>query len=88
MGQVVVTPVGTYESEVDAKKAFQEKGQILRSIAEGKIVVATPNGPRAICSVQELLLRLGITGATHELGGFETESPIATVPSKIVVAKN
>lgn len=87
-GQIVATPVGAYENEADAKKAYQEKGHILAGIADGKIVVATPNGPKAVCSVKELLLRLGVTSVSHALGGFETESPIAVAKPQILIAKN
>jgi hypothetical protein len=78
-----------FSDEASATEHCKESQAAIQALVGGKILVATPNGPRAACSVQEFLKKLGISALAFKVTAIEMQGSVAIpdAPS-IILARN
>lgn len=87
LGSAYIHPVKAYDNPQVAEKAVHEMSAGLAAVAEGTILVKTPQGPRAVMTVWQFLHELGIEGWSHSVLSQDVHGAIVLTPSPIISAQ-
>lgn len=83
-GTSILHPIGLAANESIVKDMAAQAEGFQQEIAAGKIVVQTPDGPRAVMSVAQLLVELGIQEMGVVTMSGECKESALVVPRNLV----
>lgn len=61
-GSCYLQPIGIFADEHLAKQAAEEANGFINEMSAGKVVLNTPQGPRGVMTVSQLLAEIGVAG--------------------------
>jgi hypothetical protein len=83
-GTALLHPVGIAGSDEVANEMVAHAKGFIDEIQQGKIVVQTPDGPRAVMSVAQLLAEIGIADIGYATMTGECKESNLLVPRNLV----
>lgn len=83
-GSCTLHPIGITTDEAVLKGILDHAKSFIDEIQAGHITVSTPNGPRAVMTVAQLLAELGIADVGVVVMSGEAKESNLVVPRKLV----
>jgi len=86
LGAAITHPVKVFDDDKLANQGLAAAAEPLAAIVEqGTILVKTPQGPRAVMTVQQLLMELGIAGISYAIVPQEVHGAIIVTPTAAII---
>lgn len=76
-------PVKAFDDGKVAEDACRQSAEMFAAVSEGKIIVVTPQGPRAVMTVKQLLIELGVATISHSILPQEVHGAILLSPTGV-----
>lgn len=83
-GSCILHPLGIASDEAVMKEMIAHAEGFQREIAIGKVVLQTKNGPRAVMTVEQLLVELGVNDMSIATMVGECKESALVVPRNLV----
>lgn len=85
-GSAISHPVKVFDDEKLAAQGLDAAAGPLAAIIEsGKVLVGTPQGPRMVMTVQQLLVELGVEGISYGVVPQEVHGAIIVAPTAAII---
>ena len=85
LGGAYAHPVKVFDDPKVAEDALKSSASAFAEIAEGTVLVKTPQGPRAVMTVRQLLNELGVAALSHSILEQEVHGAIVLTPTASII---
>jgi len=85
LGGSYIMPVKVYDDPKNAETASKQSAATFGELAEGSIIVNTPQGPKRVMTVKQLLVELGIDVITHSVLSQDVHGAIVLAPTGVAI---
>jgi hypothetical protein len=85
LGSAYAHPMKTFDELKTAEDALTKAASGLAEVIEGTVLVKTPEGPRAVMTVKQLLIELGVEGFSYSILSHDVHGGLILTPGRIAL---